>query len=139
MNLEVPPLRARKPDIPAIFAHMLLVSSERFDRPVPTMSDGILAHLASHDWPGNLRELHNFAEQVVLNVERTEFALAEENLSLAQRVALFEKEAIIGALRSTSGDVQQSCAKLGTPRKTLYDKIARYRIDLQDIRTQARP
>ena len=139
VNLEVPPLRARKPDIPAIFAHMLLVSSERFDRPVPTMSDGILAHLASHDWPGNLRELHNFAEQVVLNVERTEFALAEENLSLAQRVALFEKEAIIGALRSTSGDVQQSCAKLGTPRKTLYDKIARYRIDLQDIRTQARP
>ena len=61
------------------------------------------------------------------------------HLSLAQRVALFEKEAIIGALRSTSGDVQQSCAKLGTPRKTLYDKIARYRIDLQDIRTQARP
>lgn len=134
VKLEVPPLRARKQDIPAIFSQMLLASADRFDRPVPTMSDAILAHLTNHDWPGNLRELHNFAEQVVLNLERAEFALAEENLGLARRVALFEREAIIEALRSVSGDVPKTCAKLGTPRKTLYDKITRHRINLNDLR-----
>lgn len=136
VKLEVPPLRARKQDIPAVFAHLLHVSGERFERPVPAMSDAVLAHLTNHDWPGNMRELQNFAEQVVLNLEKAEFALAEEGLGLAQRVALFEKEAIIVALRSASGDVLQTCAKLGTPRKTLYDKIARYQIDLRDIRAQ---
>ena len=136
VKLEMPPLRARKQDIPAMFAHMLLVSADRFERPVPAMSDAILAHLTNHDWPGNLRELHNFAEQIVLNLEKAEFALAEEHLGLAQRVALFEKEAIVGALRAVAGDIQQACAKLGTPRKTLYDKITRHRIDLHEIRSK---
>lgn len=136
VKLDVPPLRARKQDIPAMFAHLLHVSADRFERPVPSMSDAILAHLTNHDWPGNMRELQNFAEQVVLNLGKAEFALAEENLGLAQRVALFEKEAIIGALRAESGDVQRTCAKLRMPRKTLYDKIARYRIDLQAIRSR---
>lgn len=134
VKLEVPPLRARMPDIPALFAHMLVVTAERFDRPVPAISDAILAHLANHDWPGNLRELHNFAEQVVLNLEKAELALTAETLSLAQRVALFERETILGALRTVSGDVPQCCAKLDIPRKTLYDKIARHGIDLQEIR-----
>ena len=138
VKLDVPPLRARKQDIPAMFAHLLHVSADRFERPVPSMSDAILAHLTNHDWPGNMRELQNFAEQVVLNLGKAEFALAEENLGLAQRVALFEKEAIIGALRAVSGDVQRTCAKLRMPRKTLYDKIARYRIDLQAIRAPGR-
>ena len=138
VKLEVPPLRARTPDIPALFAHMLRASAERFDRPVPAMSDAILAHLANHEWPGNLRELHNFAEQVVLNLEKAEFALTEDGLSLAQRVALFEKETILSALRASSGDVQHCCAKLNIPRKTLYDKIARHGIDLPSLRDRNR-
>lgn len=138
VKLEVPPLRARKQDIPAVFAHLLHVSADRFERPVPNMSDAILAHLTNHDWPGNMRELQNFAEQVVLNLGKAEFALTEEGLGLAQRVALFEKEAIIGALRSAAGNVQQSCEKLGIPRKTLYDKIARYQIDLKGMRSATR-
>lgn len=137
VRLDVPPLRARKQDIPAIFAQLLHISADRFERPAPGMSDAILAHLTNHDWPGNMRELQNFAEQVVLNLEKAEYALTEDNLGLAQRVAHFEKEAIIGALRASSGDMQQTCAKLGTPRKTLYDKIARYRIDLRAIRGQS--
>lgn len=136
VKLEVPPLRARKPDIPAIFAQLLDLAADRFDRPVPALSDAVLSHLANHDWPGNLRELQNFAEQVVLNLERAEFALAEVKLGLAQRVAFFEKEVIVGTLRSVAGDMQQACAKLGTPRKTLYDKIARHQIDLQGIRSK---
>lgn len=138
VRLEVPPLRARKQDIPAMFAQLLHIAADRFERPVPAISDAILGHLANHDWPGNMRELQNFAEQVVLNLEKAEFAVAEEGLGLAQRVALFEKEAIIGALRSVSGDVKKACAKLGTPRKTLYDKISRYQIDVQTIRSNSR-
>ncbi len=138
VKLEVPPLRARKQDIPALFANLLHLSAERFERSVPSMSDAILAHLTNHDWPGNLRELHNFAEQVVLNVGKAEFALTEQSLTLSERVALFEKEAIVGVLRTVAGDIQLACAKLGTPRKTLYDKIARYRIDLKSIRTHSR-
>lgn len=135
--LDIPPLRARRQDVAALFAMMMRDSANRYQREVPTVSDSIISQLTNHDWPGNLRELQNFSDQVVLNLEKAEANLMTDQDGLAQRVARFEEQAIRIALSEVSGDIRKTCIRLSIPRKTLYDKIGRYGIDLAPFR--ARP
>ncbi len=130
VRLVVPPLRQRAEDIPLLFVNMLEMSARRFERPVPVVSDAMLARLTSHDWPGNLHELQNVADQAVLNLDNAVQRLDDQiALPLGRRVAQFEAEAIRAALRAECGHIGRSCARLGIPRKTLYDKLARHGID----------
>jgi two-component system, NtrC family, C4-dicarboxylate transport response regulator DctD len=137
VRLEVPPLRERREDIPMLFARLVGEAAALYRRPVPPLSDAVLARLTGHDWPGNLIELRSFAEQCVLNLERAEAGPGREEGGLAERVARFEREAIVDALRRSGGDVAQTCRRLGVPRKTMYDKINRYGIDLGALRKAA--
>lgn len=134
VRLEAPPLRERREDIPLLFARLLGEAATLYRRPVPALSDRMIGHLTGHDWPGNLIELRSFAEQCVLNLERAEAGPARGDASLSQRVARFERETIIDALRRDGGDVQKTCRRLNVPRKTFYDKVARHGIDLAALR-----
>lgn len=139
VRIAVPPLRERRRDIPLLFTQMVEAAARRFQRPVPEIGDAMLARLVDHDWPGNLRELQNVAEQAVLNLDRIADRLREsEEASLPQRVARFEAEAIRAALRAEQGRIAQTCERLGIPRKTLYDKLARYGIQPGDFRSGSR-
>lgn len=137
VRLEVPPLRERRDDIPLLFARLTAEAAALYRRPVPALSDRILARLMGHDWPGNLTELRSYAEQCVLNLERAEAGPERVEAGLAERVARFERETIIDALRREGGDVQKTCRRLMLPRKTMYDKINRYGIDLGALRRAA--
>ncbi len=129
VRVVVPPLRDRRADIPLLFQQMLVTAARHYQRPVPDISDAMLARLTDHDWPGNLRELQNFAEQAILNLDRAEAALPDRDAGrLPERVARFEAEAIRSALRQEGGRIAACCARLGIPRKTFYDKIAKYGI-----------
>lgn len=139
LRLEVPPLRARRHDIPILFAQMMRTSAERYQRDVPALSDEMLARLVNHDWPGNLRELQNFADQVVLNLATAEAQLTNDSAGLAQRVAHFEAEAISDALSKETGDIPRTAKRLMIPRKTLYDKIAKYNLQLAQFRNPTDP
>lgn len=135
VRLTVPPLRERAGDIPLLFLHLLETAARHYQRPVPDLSDAMLVRLASHDWPGNLRELQNYAEQTILNLDRAEQALPSGTKDpLPVRVARFEAEALRAALRSEAGRIPAACARLGLPRKTFYDKLARYGIKPDDYR-----
>ena len=68
VRLRVPPLRERRADVPLLFAHFLREAAERFGRPVPMIDGGIQARLLSHDWPGNVREVRNYANRVALGL-----------------------------------------------------------------------
>lgn len=68
-TIRTPPLRERCSDIPAIAQHFLHQHGERMGRPVERFSNGSLRRLAKHRWPGNLRELQNVLERVVLQTE----------------------------------------------------------------------
>jgi transcriptional regulator with GAF, ATPase, and Fis domain len=65
--IRVPPLRARKADLPALSTHLLDRICRRLRRPLPTLSAEHLAQLARHDWPGNVRELRNVLERAVIS------------------------------------------------------------------------
>jgi len=66
VTIEVPPLRARREDIPLLFQHFVLIAAARFETEVPPLNDRSLHTLLGYEWPGNIRELRNVAERYVL-------------------------------------------------------------------------
>ena len=70
--LELPPLRARRQDIPLLAAHFLKFYADENDVPVPTLAPEAMRILMDYEWPGNVRELENAMERgVVLATTRT--------------------------------------------------------------------
>lgn len=68
-TLELPPLRQRQEDIPALAAHFAKQYAPHLQRPVPTLDDGVVAHLQAYAWPGNVRELEHLINRAVLLCE----------------------------------------------------------------------
>ncbi|WP_345797725.1 sigma-54 dependent transcriptional regulator [Castellaniella sp. MT123] len=135
VTVEIPPLRARREDIPVLFTHFAARAAQRFNCPVPPVDPVFWRHLMRHDWPGNVRELAHAADRYVLGVHR----IADEGGSqadepagsLPERVDHYEAELIREALAAHGGEIKATLAALGLPRKTLYDKLRRYGIDRQ--------
>jgi PAS domain S-box-containing protein len=64
--VEVPPLRSRKEDIPVLALKFLEIESKKLNRPLPKLTQGNISDLQNYDWPGNIRELQNVIERVVI-------------------------------------------------------------------------
>ncbi|HEX7694650.1 MAG TPA: sigma-54 dependent transcriptional regulator [Sphingomonas sp.] len=133
-RIRVPPLRERGDDLLVLFALFAREAAEQFDRPDWSIDAAARARLAHHDWPGNVRELRNAAIAAVLGVVDDSGAGQAAARSLPQRVADFEAGEIRAALQASKGRVPPALAALGLPRKTLYDKMAKYGIVPGDYR-----
>jgi two-component system C4-dicarboxylate transport response regulator DctD len=136
LRLRMPPLRERREDVPALFAHLAGTAAARLRRPLPEMPAPVRDHLAHHDWPGNVRELAHYAERFVLGL--TESAprppADEPGDTLPQRLDAFEREAIIAAVAAAGGEIGAAIQRLGIPRKTFYYKVHKLGIDLTALR-----
>lgn len=134
-TIDMPPLRARKEDIPLLMAHFLRVSAERLGLPVPQWNATDMDEWLAHDWPGNVRELKNIADRYCLGLQSLESTAnsTDELDSLAARVERFERNVIREALRDANGQVAQAATALKLPRKTLYDKLNRLGIEAGDF------
>ena len=64
--IEIPPLRERREDIPALVEHFVRKHAQRTGRRIDRVDDGVLAGLQQYDWPGNVRELENTIERAVV-------------------------------------------------------------------------
>ena len=126
--LHVPPLSARREDIPLLFLQLVRESAARHSVPERDVPPAFLSGLAARDWPGNVRELRNLAERVVLGLEGTETAQAD-GARLAERVAAFERSLIAGAIAAHGGRLRAVYETLGISRKTLYEKMQKYGLD----------
>ncbi|MCJ8056012.1 sigma-54 dependent transcriptional regulator [Shinella curvata] len=139
VSLTIPPLRERRDDIPLLFSYFAERAARRFQRAAPTLSGGILRHLRDHNWPGNVRELSHFAERAVLGMmpptatSTTPSARAPETASLPERLERLEADIIRETLTTHGGNVQETIAALGIPRKTFYDKLQRHGIVRKDF------
>lgn len=125
VRLRVPPLRERREDVPILFARFLSRAAARLDRPMPSIDDVVRRRLLDHDWPGNLRELSNYANAVALGLKTIGSESSGDHPGLADRVARYEAELIREALSIHGGDIRRVTDVLRIPRKTLYDKMAR--------------
>ena len=66
IEITIPPLRNRREDIPVLLEHYLRKYSEQHGRPVPEMSPEAMAWLLGYDWPGNVRQLKNVVERLIV-------------------------------------------------------------------------
>lgn len=131
-NIALPPLRDRPEDIPMLMAHCLRQAADRYGVVTPRWNPIQMATWQRYSWPGNVRELKNAADRLCLGLEgesSMHTAPLLEDDSLSQQVESFEKHLIIQALLQHGGSVALASEQLQLPRKTLYDKVARYDID----------
>ncbi|MEH3113922.1 sigma-54-dependent transcriptional regulator [Pedobacter terrae] len=135
-TITLPPLRERKADISALAAYYLKEFANKVNRSVPKMDDKILSLLSSHSWKGNIRELKNIIERLVilsdgdvlsaaaLPPEFFEFTPIENDYNLQQ----IEKQHIQKVLIHTKGNKTETARLLGIGLTTLYRKIEEYQI-----------
>lgn len=140
ITLRIPPLRERREDIPALFARFVRDALEQTGKKRFEMSAADRKHLLEHDWPGNARELRNYVFGAVLNLPREALGTqsSADMKSLSTRLGAFEKMVITETLEATKGNVVRACSLLGTPRKTLYEKLAKHQIDPAKFRQSSK-
>lgn len=136
VRLTLAPLTGRREDVPGLFRQFLSRYESELGLPHREVTDGVWHHLQSHDWPGNLRELEAFARTwaIGLTPPDVEAPLAVGGRPLHLAVAEFERAVLENALRAARGNILMVEQALGTPRKTLYDKLNRYGLRPKDFR-----
>jgi two-component system nitrogen regulation response regulator NtrX len=150
--LVLPPLRQRKEDIPVLLQHFAAqVCSQNGWKPVPFTAEAIES-LQRYSWPGNVREMRNVVERLLLlavsgEVDRStvELALPEAQSGtpsgvdagtgpLAPRVAQYEREAILAELQRQQHHITNTAKALGLERSHLYKKCQQLGIDMRAAR-----
>ena len=141
VHIEVPPLRARRDDIPLLVTHFIELYSQRYRVAPKRIAPEALARLTSHDWPGNVRELQNAIERsFALSASDviTEAVLPPALTGRARRFPLersdgslptldeAEGRLIAAALAESGGNKNEAARRLGIDRQRLYRKIAKY-------------
>lgn len=138
MTLRIPPLSARREDVPLLFLQLLREAAGRYRREFIAPDPTAIAEIAQHEWPGNVRELRNAADRHLLGL--TTDGNGNTNTlnagSLADRVADFERSVIISTLQAHGGSLKPVYEELGISRKTLYEKMQRYRLDKNEHNTK---
>ena len=132
--LQLPPPRERGGDIPLLFQHFLARAAARH-RVVSPPAPPAVAELLAWHWPGNVRELQHAAERHVLGLGPTSAHGTTAGATpqrLSERVECYEKGLIETALRQHGGSIKATCESLDLPRKTLYDKLAKYGLRRED-------
>ena len=147
--IEIPPLRERKEDLPLLAGHFLQRFSQRHGKPIKGFSPAALDLLLNHNFPGNIRELKNGIERAVLLTEQDGSILPEHlpaswgatevpcdpftlsasgEKGLKAAVAQFESHYIESKLAENGGNQTHTAREIGVSRRTLVEKISRYRI-----------
>ncbi len=141
VQVQIPPLRERKEDVPLLFHHFALIAAARYDRESVPLDANQAARLMQHDWPGNVRELRNLAERYVLMGRiALDDPLESASGDVASRQTLgemldgFERSLLVSALQASQGSIKDTMLRLGLPRKTLYDKLKKHGLDKADYK-----
>lgn len=142
-TLQIPPLRERVEDIPLLANSILHTLAGDMAREQKELSKAAEAELKAYYWPGNIRELWNVLERVVLKVESHVLEARDFELSRGAPVnhqpmnipdmtlAELERWRIAQVLEEEKGRVAQAAVRLGIPRSTLYQKIKVLGIDIE--------
>ena len=128
VKLHVPPLSERREDIPLLFMQLAREAAARYRREEIDLPQGLLREIAMREWPGNVRELRNAADRQVLGLNDLHNSPDDTHATLSERVAAFEKAAISASLLLHGGKLKAVYGELGISRKTLYEKMVRYRL-----------
>ena len=138
LRIEVPPLRERLEDLPALVEELVRAANQEHKRRVPGVTAGVLDHLAQYSWPGNVRELRTVIDGMVatargrkpLDLDSLPDPLRGANspagrleLSVGMTLEAAERRLIEATLAHTQGDKPRAAAMLGMGLRTLYRRL----------------
>src|ERR1700681_413267 len=147
-QIEIPPLRERKEDIPPLVSTFLKRFAKELGKPEPEIAPEAFQKLLDYSWPGNVRELQNAMEYAVVLARQNKIGVKELPAEVQLPAALqqaernnnggigvqnlddMERNAIIQALAQCHGNKKKAAQVLGIQRPTLYNKMKRYAIEL---------
>jgi transcriptional regulator with GAF, ATPase, and Fis domain len=141
--IQIPPLRERREDIPALVEFFVQKHSQRIGRRIEKIEDGVLASLQQYDWPGNVRELENAIERAVVLTTGTAISTRAvsvggtvsaqptgvPSLKLRQNIEWVERETIRRALENAGGVKKEAAELMGISQRALSYYLAKYRLD----------
>jgi formate hydrogenlyase transcriptional activator len=147
--VTLPPLRARRDDIPSLATHFLIRYAHKFGKNIRTISNSALQELLNYSWPGNIRELEHLIERSVLLAQGTSIKevdlpnRSERNLMEAEmddyRIKTIdenERDHIFAVLKRCSGKISGvggAAELLGVPATTLNSKLKKLGITREHL------
>jgi two-component system NtrC family response regulator len=159
VSIELPPLRERVEDLPLLVNHFLKRLQER-RLPPKTFARETLARLACYDWPGNVRELEHMVEQVVVttpgstimpddlppqivSTREAPFSLDFDLMRPIQEITdelteRIERAYLLRILEKHRGRIDACAEHSGLSRRSISEKLRRYRIDKADFKPHSR-
>ncbi len=143
ITLNVPPLRDRQEDIPALALNFLARFAVKNHKTIRGFTPQALEILSRHPWPGNVRELENAIERAVILApgeyitnRELPLAITQNGASAADTPAYLglsleevERRAIIATLRETSANKSETARRLGITRATLHSKLKKFGLE----------
>jgi two-component system response regulator AtoC len=143
VQLQLPPLRERREDIPMLVEHLLKSLASRMRMRVPSVSPDAMRILLHYAWPGNVRQLENALERALLmcdgevvepdalpaELHAAQPAVAADSLSIPRRTAALERDLIARALGVNEGNRAAAARQLELSYKALLYKIREYGLD----------
>ena len=134
--VRIPALSERREDIPVLFRHYVALASEQAGLTPPSIEPEVIGALMAQDWPGNARALMSAAMRFALGLAEGKGVetAASPGLGLAAQMAQVERSLLVAALRRQQGRAVEAARDLKLPRKTFYDKLARYGLRAEDFR-----
>jgi transcriptional regulator with PAS, ATPase and Fis domain len=145
VEIELPPLRERREDVPVLLDHYLTLYARKYDKPLRPVPPDVMAELADYDWPGNVRALRHACERAVILSDGEAFTEADFSLSrglapsraapvpvpaAAPRDDLnlerVEKQMVEEALKKHSYNISLAAAELGLTRASLYRRMEKH-------------
>jgi two-component system response regulator GlrR len=147
--LTLPPLGARREDIPLLANHFLSALSEKYGKRLNGFAPEALKALTAAAWPGNVRQLHNVVEQVcaltttplvpLALVQRALRVPSVEVLSFAQARERFERDYLVGLLKLTDGNVADAARLADRNRTEFYRLLQKHGLTPGLFRNDGRP
>ena len=153
LRVDVPPLRARRDDVPALAAHFLAACGAREGEPSPGITDAALELLVAHDWPGNVRELRNAIERAYAAARREPIAPIHVGLAgggagavgaslrtpgpigivipRGVTAAAAERIVILETLKATDNNKTEAARRLGLDVKTIRNKLKAFDLEAE--------
>ena len=140
LPFQLPPLRERKEDIPALTEYFLNDFAQRYGRKPPVLTRKAMEILENYPWPGNVRELKNIMERIIIMTPQPRIDIYDlpepiltralsaqadqcETSSLQDARETFEREFILQKLIEYKGNVSRAAQALQIERSNLYRKI----------------
>lgn len=144
VEIELPPLRERRDDIPLLLDHYLTLYARKYDKPLQPVPPAVLAALQDYDWPGNVRALRHAAERAVILSGDAPFTVEDFSIGrgaatprIAAAVAApagsedlnlerAERQMIERALKKHSYNISLAASELGLTRASLYRRMEKH-------------